>query len=155
MYICIYLVSHVLSQVPSLMEHCISPTLGMITKNFEDFPDHRKYFFELLEAVSEHAFSALIQLDCSLIINSLVWAFKHLDRAVAERGLRALLTLLRQADDHQARTGFYQTFFVSILQDVLNVLTDSLHKSNFSDHAAVLMHLFIAVVRPGLTSPSL
>ena len=54
----------------------------MITHNFEDFPDHRRFFFELLEAVTEQAFSALIQLDCSLIVNSLVWAFKHLDRGV-------------------------------------------------------------------------
>ena len=37
--------------------------LQMITKNFEDYPEHRLKFFSLLRAIGTHCFQALIQLS--------------------------------------------------------------------------------------------
>ena len=37
--------------------------LQMITKNFEDYPEHRLKFFSLLRAIATHCFAALIQLS--------------------------------------------------------------------------------------------
>lgn len=37
--------------------------LQMITKNFEDFPEHRLKFFSLLRAIATFCFRALIQLS--------------------------------------------------------------------------------------------
>ena len=37
--------------------------LQMITKNFEDYPEHRLKFFSLLRAIATHCFPALIRLS--------------------------------------------------------------------------------------------
>merc|ERR1712127_763497 len=71
-------------------------TLDMITKNFEDYPDHRLGLFNLLRAMNQHCFAALLQQQSNftLIIESIKWAFKHTERNVAETGLGTLLELL-------------------------------------------------------------
>ena len=48
---------------------------------------------------------------------------------------------------------FFQTFFMSILQDIFVVLTDTLHKSGFALHAALLAKLFYFVESGKVTSP--
>ena len=41
----------------------------MITKNFEDYPEHRLKFFSLLRAIGTHCFQALIQLSSQVSSN--------------------------------------------------------------------------------------
>lgn len=124
----------------------------MITKNFEDYPEHRLKFFSLLQAIATHCFPALIRLSsevcdpmahswCSvfkapflyiqstfqkyidmavisfskliwayagfwcffliddqqvkLVMDSIVWAFRHTERNIAETGLNLLLEMLK------------------------------------------------------------
>jgi hypothetical protein len=43
----------------------------MITKNFEDYPEHRLKFFSLLRAIGTHCFQALIQLSSPVSSNPL------------------------------------------------------------------------------------
>ncbi|CAN6458129.1 unnamed protein product [Victoria cruziana] len=49
--------------VPRIFEAVFECTLEMITKNFEDCPEHRLKFFSLLRAVAAHCFNALIHLS--------------------------------------------------------------------------------------------
>lgn len=109
----------------------------MITKNFEDYPEHRLKFFSLLRAIAAHCFPALIRLssqvcvlfiffvshfvagyiqiymfyhhvlsfDCfcifgllqqlKLVMDSIIWAFRHTERNIAETGLNLLLEMLK------------------------------------------------------------
>jgi exportin-1 len=41
----------------------------MITKNFEDYPEHRLKFFSLLRAIGTHCFQAFIQLSSQVNMN--------------------------------------------------------------------------------------
>jgi exportin-1 len=117
----------------------------MITKNFEDYPEHRLKFFSLLRAIATHCFPALICLSsqvfvsclsffhesmacqfflvyeiltasacqhlqfCSLsyifgylcqqlklVMDSIMWAFRHTERNIAETGLNLLLEMLKK-----------------------------------------------------------
>ena len=55
----------------------------MITTNFEDFPEHRLAFFKLLKATNTHCFAALFAIPPEhhkLVVDSVVWAFKHTER---------------------------------------------------------------------------
>jgi hypothetical protein len=45
--------------VSKIFEAVFECTLQMITRNFEDFPDHRLKFFGLLRAITNHCFSCL------------------------------------------------------------------------------------------------
>jgi hypothetical protein len=42
--------------------------LQMITKNFEDYPEHRLKFFSLLRAIATHCFPALIRLSSQVCV---------------------------------------------------------------------------------------
>eukprot|EP00188_Purpureofilum_apyrenoidigerum_P000812 Plantae.Rhodophyta-Purpureofilum_apyrenoidigerum.ctg14017.p1 GENE.Plantae.Rhodophyta-Purpureofilum_apyrenoidigerum.ctg14017~~Plantae.Rhodophyta-Purpureofilum_apyrenoidigerum.ctg14017.p1 ORF type:complete len:1087 (-),score=225.16 Plantae.Rhodophyta-Purpureofilum_apyrenoidigerum.ctg14017:29-3289(-) len=137
-------------------------TLEMIKNNFEDFPDARLNFFVLLRAINRYNFSDLFLLDDNpsaaeaefkLVINAIVWAFKHTERNVAETGLVILLDLLKNVDDSLYVSYFYQTCFRLILNDILSVLTDTLHRPGFKIHAQILMHMLMIIVSGMVTEP--
>jgi exportin-1 len=48
--------------------YCSFLSCQMITKNFEDYPEHRLKFFSLLRAIGTHCFKALIQLSSQVCI---------------------------------------------------------------------------------------
>jgi len=48
--------NHVVDDVPRIMEAIFESTLQMITKNFEDFLEHRLRFYEILRAINARCF---------------------------------------------------------------------------------------------------
>mmetsp|Transcript_24882 Transcript_24882/g.80999 ORF Transcript_24882/g.80999 Transcript_24882/m.80999 type:complete len:1099 (+) Transcript_24882:98-3394(+) len=143
------------AEVPRVFEAVFKSTLDMITKNFEDFPEHRSNLFNLLRAINHHCFPALLQGadNFTLIIESIKWAFKHTERTVAETGLHTLLELLQNVQASTVMNAFYVQYYLGLLQDVFAVLTDTLHKPGFKLQAMILAHLFVAVESGAITSP--
>lgn len=148
--------------VTVIFKSLVGVTLDMIKNNFEDFPDARINFFLLLRSVNHHQFSALFALDSNpaeaekefrIIINAIVWAFKHTERNVAETGLQILLEMLRNVDNSPYVNYFYRIYFKWILNDILSVLTDTFHRPGFKLHAQILMHLIGAVGSGRITEP--
>lgn len=148
---------HVSAEVPRIMQGVFEPTLTMITQNFEDFPETRLKFFKFLRAVNACAFQALFSIPPEhqkLVVDAVIWAFKHTERTVAETGLDILHELLTNVHQTPAvAQGFYASFLLSVLGDVLGVMTDRLHKSGFKQHAALLRHIFHLVETGGVTVP--
>lgn len=70
-------------RIPAIFAAVFECTLSMITKNFEDFPEHRVAFFNLLRATNQHCFPGWLQ--CS----------QHAHRAVPPRA-RAIAPILVQ-----------------------------------------------------------
>lgn len=100
----------------------------MLSRNFEEYPEHRQRFYQLLKAVVNSAFevsaaqpdpsaisTGFSSLSCSpfhvpwpslqailhidpvhqkLVVDSIVWGFKHTDRNISEIGLEILHDLL-------------------------------------------------------------
>ncbi|VAH96428.1 unnamed protein product [Triticum turgidum subsp. durum] len=146
--------AEMLDDVPRIFEAVFQCTLEMITKNFEDYPEHRLKFFSLLRAIGTHCFKALIQLSSQqlkLVIDSINWAFRHTERNIAETGLSLLLEILKNFQASEFTNQFYKTYFLTIEQEIFAVLTDSFHKPGFKLHVLVLQHLFCVV--DGLTEP--
>ncbi|GAQ89407.1 exportin 1 [Klebsormidium nitens] len=145
-----------LDEVPRIFEAVFECTLDMITKNFEDYPDHRLKFFSLLRAINSHCFRALFSLSnqqLKLVMDSIVWAFRHTERNVAETGLNLLLEMLGNFQGSEFVNAFHQTYFLTILQEIFAVLTDTFHKPGFKLHTAILQHLFCLVDSGTLTAP--
>ncbi|KAI8636928.1 nuclear export factor CRM1 [Parasitella parasitica] len=144
-----------ITKLGPLMKPCISlvfeatfePTLNMITANFIDFPEIRSGFYKLLRAVNAKCFPALLELSperFKLFIDSIIWGFKHTMRDIADISLytcEELLLNVRQTDDINAGA-FFRSYYLTILQDVLSVLTDCDHKSGFKGQTEVLAQLF-------------
>jgi exportin-1 len=147
----------VAAEVPRILEAIFECTLEMITKNFEDFPEHRINFFMLLKAVNTHCFASLFSIPAQhqkLVVDSVVWAFKHTERNIADTGLEILFSLLQHVQQHtQVSQGFFQSYYLNLMQHVLEVLTDRLHKSGFKMHATILKHMFDMVEAGQLQAP--
>lgn len=137
---------YMLDMVLPIMDAVFECTLGMINKDFSEYPEHRAAFFKLLQAIIGHAFSALLKLpehQFRLVVDSIVWSFKHTHHECAEIGLKMCLDLLEHFDvlEPSMKNDFYRTFYLSLLQDILYVLTDADHKSGFRLQALILCHL--------------
>ncbi|XP_009351846.1 protein EXPORTIN 1A isoform X1 [Pyrus x bretschneideri] len=145
-----------IDDVPRIFEAVFQCTLEMITKNFEDYPEHRLKFFSLLRAIAAHCFAALIQLSSpqlKLVMDSIIWAFRHTERNIAETGLNLLLEMLRNFQKSEFCNQFYRTYFLTIEQEIFAVLTDTFHKPGFKLHVLVLQHLFSLVGSDLLKEP--
>jgi len=142
--------------VPRIFESVFQQTLDMITKNFEDYPDHRIHFFRLLEAINRHAFPALLRLNAQqfqLVMDSVIWAMKHLERNIADTGLQILYDLINNMQMSEVANDFYKAYFISLLQDILGVLTDTFHKPGFRLQALILAKLFNILETGAITTP--
>lgn len=142
--------------VPRIFEAIFECTLEMITKNFEDYPEHRLKFFSLLRAIATHCFPALVCLSSQqlkLVMDSIIWAFRHTERNIAETGLNLLLEMLKNFKASEFRNQFHRTYFVTIEQEIFAVLTDTFHKPGFKLHVLVLQQLFCLVDSGSLTEP--
>ncbi len=87
----------------------------MITKNFEDFPDHRICFFKLLKAINSSAFPSLLRFNGTqfkLIMDSVIWALKHLERNIAETGLVILLELIANMQSSPLSNEFAKMYYM-------------------------------------------
>ncbi|UKZ63554.1 uncharacterized protein TrAtP1_004784 [Trichoderma atroviride] len=148
-------------QVPTIMENVFECTLEMINKDFSEFPEHRVEFFNLLRAINLHCFPALLKLDNNqfkFVIDSCSWAFKHDNRDVEAAGLNMcleLITNIAEKTDPNTANAFFQRFFVTILQDVLFVVTDNDHKAGFKTQSMLLMKLFYFIHPADGTPPKI
>jgi len=113
-----------------MLDAVFACTLEMINKDMEAYPEHRINFFQMLSAIDRHCFNVLIALPDTtlvLVIQAIVWAFKHSMRNVAELGidiLKDLLVKVAMMENKTVAQVFYQKHFMSILEHVLGVVTD-------------------------------
>jgi exportin-1 len=143
-------------EVPRIFEAVFEVTLGMITRNMEDYPEHRLQFFSLLRAITNHCFRTLLAMSpaqLKLVVDSIVWAFRHTERNVADTGLSALTELLAQFERSEAATAFHQAYYLQLLRETFAVLTDTFHKPGFKMQARILHHLFGVVQGDAIKAP--
>jgi exportin-1 len=141
-----FLREHLSPQVPQIMDAVFEPTLEMITKNMMDYPDHRTAFFSFLRQANTHCFYGLFSIPAQqqkLVVDSVVWAFKHTERNISETGLEILFELLQNVSQSMdVAQPFHQQFLLPLIQDIIGIMTDRLHKSGFKQQATVLQHMF-------------
>jgi exportin-1 len=145
-----------IDEVPKIFEAVFECTLQMITVNFEDFPDHRLKFFSLLRAITNHCFRALFTLapdQLKLVVDSIVWAFRHTERNIAETGLNLLLEMTKFFQVSEFCNQFHQSFYLSLIQEIFAVMTDGFHKPGFKLHALLLQNLFTIAESESLSAP--
>jgi exportin-1 len=111
-----------------------------------------------LRAINQNCFPALLGMPPNvfrLILDSVIWAFKHTMRDIADTGLQICLELLNNVAklDRQAASLFYQSYYILMFQDVFYVLTDREHKSGFKYQAQILAQLCTVVDSGLITGP--
>ncbi|KAL5009061.1 hypothetical protein ScPMuIL_014642 [Solemya velum] len=148
--------NHITKDIPQIFDAVFECTLEMINKDFEEFPEHRTNFFLLLQAVNSHCFQAFLNIppaQFKLVLDSIIWAFKHTMRNVADTGLDILYVMLQNvAQEESAAQSFYVTYFTDILQHIFSVVTDSSHTAGLTTQATILAYMFSLVERGKITS---
>ncbi|KAG0255895.1 Karyopherin transporter [Mortierella polycephala] len=145
-------------QIPNILASVFDVTLNMINKDFSEYPDHRVGFFKLVRSISQCCFPALLLLPApqlKLIMDSVVWAFKHTMRDIADMGLTICLEIINNfaASDSGVANQFYQAYFLSLLNDIFYVLTDNNHKSGFKLQSQLLARMFFLVETGAVQAP--
>ena len=129
----------------------------MIIKDFQEFPEHRTNFFVLLQQVVTHCFGALLNIpptQFKLVLDSIIWAFKHTMRNVADTGLSILFKLLENIGTEEAvMQSFYQTYYTDILQHMFSVVTDTSHTAGLMMQANILAYMFYIVEANKIATP--
>jgi exportin-1 len=144
------------NEVPRIFEAVFECTLTMITKNFEDYPEHRLQFFSLLRAITNACGSTLFAMSpqqLKLVIDSIVWAFRHTERNVADTGLNLLSEMLTMFDSSDVATQFYQSYYMNLVREIFAVLTDTFHKPGLKMQSKILHHLFLVVSSDVIKAP--
>lgn len=144
------------SEVPKIFEAVFECTLGMITRNMEDYPEHRLQFFGLLRAITNHCPRTLFTMSpaqLKLVIDAVIWAIRHTERNVADTGLHLLLEMLVMFSSSDAATSFHQTYYTQLMREIFAVMTDTFHKPGFKLQARILHHLFGVVQTDAIKAP--
>lgn len=146
-------------KVAAILELVFEPTLTMINQDFSEFPEHRVGFFKLLRAINVSCFTALLALEPNrfkLMMDSVIWAIKHITRDIADMGLAILLELFSNISTHTdppTAAAFFQQYYLGILQDIFFVLTDADHKSGFKGQSQVLARMWGLVESSSIAGP--
>lgn len=146
----------IVADIPRIFDSVFSVTMAMIAEDLTNFPDHRVQFFSFLRAVNQFAFRALLDMspdNFKLIIDSIVWAFRHTMRSVSKTGLQLLAEMLENVEKANVADAFYTSWFLPLLNELLVVLTDGFHKSEMPHQAKVLLKMFAAVQSGIITAP--
>jgi len=143
-------------EITRIFEMVFECTLDMIKGDFQSYPDHRVKFYELLRAINSNCFQALFTLPearLKLYVDSLIWALKHEQPQVAEMGLQILNQFVEMLlkGPPQVYVGFFGQYYFTLLQDILSVVTDTLHKAGFKLQQQILLQLVLAVENGLLT----
>uniref|UniRef100_A0A8H8CN60 Importin N-terminal domain-containing protein n=1 Tax=Psilocybe cubensis TaxID=181762 RepID=A0A8H8CN60_PSICU len=151
-------------QVPAILEAVFEPTLNMINQDFSEYPEHRVGFFRLLRVINLNCFPALLTIppnNFKLFMDSIIWAIKHTMRDIADIGLNLCLEVVNNfatAADPAVTNAFFQQYFLSIVQDIFFVLTDTDHKSGFKLQSVLLARMYqlieMNVIQTPLFDPS-
>lgn len=131
--------SKIIKYVPNIFDCIFQITLDMISGSMEDYPDHRREFFVFLYAVTKKCFNVFLNMNneqISMIINCILWAEEHIDIKICEIGVQTLYEFIKNIKrfgngDGKLVHQFYKNFTIIILKKIINVMTDTLHKSIF------------------------
>ncbi len=107
--------------------------------------------------MNTHCFPAFLQIppaQFKLVLDSIIWAFKHTMRNVADTGLHILYQLLQNISSNEvAAQSFYQTYFTDIVQHIFSVVTDTSHTAGLGMHSTILAYLLTIVEVGKITVP--
>ncbi|WRT68591.1 uncharacterized protein IL334_005569 [Kwoniella shivajii] len=145
-------------QIAPILDAVFEPTLGMINQDFSEYPEHRVGFFKLLRAINLTCFPALLEIppqQFKLVMDSVVWAFKHTMRDIADTGLNIAYEIANNfaASSQDIANQFYQQYLLNMIGDVFYVLTDADHKSGLKMQGILLARLISLVETGSVQAP--
>ncbi|KAI9308958.1 armadillo-type protein [Cunninghamella echinulata] len=138
----------------SVLQYIFEPTLGLIKRNFTDYPDHRLGFYHLLSIINKRYFTELIKLpesQLSVIVDSLLWGSKHNSSDISHIALQTceeLINQVSQIEDEDISSEFFQKYYLRIFTDILTILVDPDCQNGLQYQSQILARL-LELVKEG------
>ncbi|CEP20119.1 hypothetical protein [Parasitella parasitica] len=122
-------------------------TLPMITSNFVDYPECRHEFYRLLKVLNKRCFLDLFQTPdlFQIDMDSIMWGTKHTMREISQIALQTCLHMVGEVsrmEDEDVSSQFFETYYVRILTDILEVLVDPDCRNGFNYQSQILARMF-------------
>lgn len=134
-----------LQMVPVILRE----TLPMITQDFSSFPEHREYFFLLIQSMAKNCFEVFLNIEGQqfrTIVDCILWAIKHDEPKIQGIGLETLLVIMRNINSQaQFSFQFFQFYYQNFMDELMYVMTDGLHQNSFHLISQVLQSLLQSV----------
>lgn len=143
-----------------IIENTFMTTLDMLKDDTSEYPDHRVYFYKLLRTINLKGFQVIMSEPIpnffKLFIDTVCWSFKHHNHEVEETGLQIGIDLVRNVDcltDYPWQSNFYQTYYLTLVNEILFAITDLDHSSVFAKQALLLRNLLVLVYEDRIPVP--
>mmetsp|Transcript_18849 Transcript_18849/g.32204 ORF Transcript_18849/g.32204 Transcript_18849/m.32204 type:complete len:203 (+) Transcript_18849:747-1355(+) len=121
--------------LPNIVYGLCEPTLEMIKNDFSQFPEFREPKFKLIQSMIANCTGGLLNLEpkrFETIVMTVIYATKHKKAEEMDIGLNSMLELINKiGSEPSVCTIFFKSFYVLILQETLDVMTDCFHLSGF------------------------
>ena len=132
----------------------------MLKDDTSEYPDHRVYFYKLLRTINLKGFQVIMSEPIpnffKLFVDTVCWSFKHHNHEVEETGLQIGIDLVRNVDcltDYPWQSNFYQTYYLTLVNEILFAITDLDHSSVFAKQALLLRNLLVLVYEDRIPVP--
>ena len=146
--------------ISSIIENTFLPTLNMLSTDTSDYPDHRIHFYKLLRTINLKGFQVIMTEPIpnffKLFVDTVCWSFKHHNHEVEETGLQIGVDLIRNVDcltDYPWQSSFYQTYYLTFVNEILFAITDLDHTSVFAKQALLFRNLLVLVYENRIPVP--
>ncbi|KAK8895135.1 hypothetical protein M9Y10_023577 [Tritrichomonas musculus] len=129
--------------ISMLFNNVVVPTFNLIKENFTDYPSLRQQFFILINSFYDDC-SLLGTDSISTLLDFIFFGLKHPHPYISELSMNCITNILSQinkCEDVTFVSGFYSTFYVPILMNLLGLLFDGFHSSLFSQITHTIGHL--------------
>ncbi|KAF8819746.1 putative exportin 1, partial [Cardiosporidium cionae] len=145
---------HMTRALPNVFSYIFDCTVAMIKEDFRSYPDHREKFYELLKSCNKYCFDGLLALSPEYLqgyVECLVWALKHESPTVAEQGLQVTYEFIEKLmrNKKEILGDFCDRFYYNLMQEILMVLTDRLHRAGFK-YQTLILRLLLQLVEMGI-----
>jgi exportin-1 len=148
--------------VLSIHQLVFSTVLPNLVEDFGDYPSLRQAFYKFLLQEIDSVFPTFLvpffhrsPEDFRTIVDAILWGIRHIDEQdISHTSLQMLYDLLHSvATSPEVGELFYHYFYLSIIQDVMQILTDRAHKSGFRLQCSLLTHLGRIVIENKIETP--
>jgi len=142
--------------VPKILENACT-ILNSAREDFTSNIDYKVNLLKLILEIIKNCFQVLISIPAEqfkIVLECILWAIRHEMSSIFNSGLESLLILLKNLNvDQNIANQFYQLYFMHLLQNIIFVITDGLHKSGFKQQTQILASLFQIIATDYITIP--
>ncbi|OHT15868.1 Exportin-1 [Tritrichomonas foetus] len=141
-----------------ILDAIFQPTVAMISADFDQNIHFRLPFYLLLKNLVDKYLTNLLAVPngFDLLIQTIQWGYQHPIHDVCICSLETIKILLNNIKNTnlQLYNSFLSAYYLRIVRDMFQILTDTIHKFAFENNIQILMTL-LSINTPHLNSQSI